>query len=307
MTYAHQEKAHLACIVLAHSDPTQVRRLVTALDPFPVFLHVDVRTPESQFEEMTERLPTRCTVLPRIRTGWARWENVRAEIAGYRRALETTDAGHFALLTGSDYPLASSAEIINVLDENRGKSIALIQDLPHTEWGQNGGFSRLRYRHWVFRKRMIRLPLPRTLPRDVVFAGGSQLKILTRSHAEAVVRAVDENPEIVRFWTRSWVADETFVPSILKTPRFVPDWADEHVEDTAWWIGWDGTRRKSPPWLGIADREALLSRRTHPGQIRQSLFARKFSTAESTELLDAVDAQAGRRSTTAASSSGRRS
>lgn len=307
MTTHRRDGTHLACIVLAHADPVQVRRLITALDPFPVFLHVDVRTADSQYQAMTQDLPPRCTVLPRIRTGWARWENVGAEIEGYREALQSTDAGHFALLTGSDYPLASSAEIIAVLGELSGKSIALIQDLPHSEWGQNGGFSRLRYRHWVFRKRMLRLPIPRSLPRDITFAGGSQLKILTRSHAEAVVKAVDENPAIVRFWARSWVADETFVPSILKTPRFVPHWDEEHIDDTAWWIGWDGTRRKSPPWLGSADSEALLSRRTHSGQTRPSLFARKFSTNESSELLDAVDAQAGRLSSNRASSTGRRS
>ncbi len=294
MTGGRLPDPNLACIILAHSDPIQVRRLIGALDPFPIFLHVDIRTPDEVHTAMTADLPARCTILNRIRTGWARWENVAAELDGYRAALHSTDATHFALLTGTDYPLASQQEILSTLESYRGKSVALVHEMPRSEWGQNGGFSRLRYRHWVFRKHMLRLPIRRSLPAGIVFAGGSQLKILSREHAKAVVEAADNNPDLVRFWKRSWVADETFVPSILKSPQFVPQWEDEHVNATAWWIGWDGTRRKSPPWLGSEHTAALLSRRTHPGQTIDSLFARKFSTDASTDVLDAIDRSAGR-------------
>lgn len=279
----------LACIILAHTDPPHLKRLIAALAPFPVYLHVDSRTPRTQFAQMVAALPDRCVLLDRIATGWARFENVEAEINGYRTALAGSDAPHIALFTGSDYPLASTLEITQVLSRLRGLSIVQNFPLPHPYWGQNGGFSRLRYRHWAVRKRMLRLPIPRRLPRGMILAGGSQLKVLARDHAQAVVTAYDHNPALVSFWRRSWVADETFVPSILASSRFVPDWETEHIHAGLWWIGWEPSRSKSPPWLTAERQAAVLSRRTDPEQAMDHLFARKFSTAQSTDLLNLID------------------
>jgi len=197
----------LACVVLAHADPAHLRRLVDALDPFPVFLHCDVGTSDAVFDEMTADLPSRATVLPRIGTGWAKWENVAAELAGDRAALQQTDATHVALLTGTDYPLASSAEISALLRGHRGRSIARYTPLPMPGWGRNGGLDRLRYPHFAHRKRMIRIPVPRRLPAGVVPAGGAQVKVLAREHAQAVVDVATARPDLVRFWRRSWIAD----------------------------------------------------------------------------------------------------
>jgi hypothetical protein len=287
----------LACIVLAHEDPVHVRRLVEALDPFPVFLHCDARTPDDVFAAMTADLPERVHVLPRMRTGWAKWENVEAEVAGYRAVLASTDAEHVAVLTGSDYPLAGADEIVDLLRANRGRSFIDLHPLPHPAWGRDGGRSRVRFRHWAWRKHMLRLPVPRRLPRDVVFGGGSQLKVLARHHAQGVVEAVDHRPDLVAFWRRVWIGDETFVPSVLLTPSLTPDFADAHVPQALWWIGWDGTKQKSPPWLGIADAGRLLESRTVPCATDDvpRVFARKFSTDRSADLLDVVDGAFGLR------------
>ncbi|TCK61453.1 beta-1,6-N-acetylglucosaminyltransferase [Curtobacterium sp. PhB136] len=284
-----------ACIVLAHEDPQHVRRLVEALDPFPVFLHCDARTPESVFRAMTDGLPARVRVLPRIRTGWAKWENVEAEVSGYRAALAETDASHVAVLTGSDYPLANAAEISGLLEAHREDSFVAVHELPWAEWGRDGGMGRMRFRHWAWRKHMLRLPIPRRVPRDVVFAGGSQMKVLARHHAAVVVDVVDTRPDLVRFWQRSWIADETFVPSVLSTPGLTPGFADEHVPHALWFIGWDGTAMKSPPWLTTPDAGQLLERRTTSDVELPHVFARKFSTDRSSDLLDIVDGAFGLR------------
>lgn len=283
----------LACVILAHTDPVQLRRLIDALDPFPVFLHCDPKTAPEVFAEMITDLPERVTILDRVETGWAKWGNVEAELVGYRAALEHTDATHIAVLTGTDYPLASTAEITAILTDYPDKSIVSVNPLPHSDWGRDGGFARLRYRHWAVGKRMLRLPIPRRLPRDVVPAGGPQMKILARKHAEIVVHAAETRPDLVEFWRRSWVADETFVPTILNTPGFAPHFADEHESASAWWVWWGERPSKSPTWLGLDFRDEILSGRKY-GQDFPRLFARKFSTAQSSELLDAIDAHRSR-------------
>ncbi len=292
----------VACVVLAHEDPAHVRRLIEALDPFPVFLHCDARTSESEYRAMTADLPDRVRLLPRMRTGWAKWENVAAEVEGYRAALAGTDASHVAVLTGSDYPLGNPAELTRLLGRHHGTSFLGVHPLPYAEWGRGGGLPRLRYPHWAWRKHMLRVPLPRRIPRGIAPAGGSQLKVLARGHAEAVVRAVDTRPDLVRFWQRVWIADETFVPTVLWTESLTPGFRDAHVPHSLWWIGWDGSAMKSPPWLTLADAGRLLQWRTQPSaEARQApqLFARKFSTARSSELLDLVDAAFGLREGTA--------
>ncbi|TDN45094.1 core-2/I-Branching enzyme [Curtobacterium flaccumfaciens] len=281
--------AALACIVLAHEDPQHVRRLVEALDPFPVFLHVDARTPETVHRAMTEGLPDRVRLLPRLRTGWAKWENVAAEVSGYRAALAETGASHVAVLTGSDYPLANPTEITALLEAHRDQTFLIPHPLPHAAWGASGGVARMRYPHWAWRKHMLRLPIPRRIPRDVVLTGGSQLKVLSAKHAAAVVDVVDTRPDLVRFWRRTWIADESFVPTVLNSPALVEGFAEEHVEHTLWFIGWDGSKMKSPPWLRIAHAGRLLERWTTDPTAIPHLFARKFSTATSSDLLDLVD------------------
>src|SRR5207248_358251 len=159
----------------AHADPIHVRRLVAALEPFPVYLHCDSRTSPSVYAEMTDGLPSRCRLMPRIATGWARWQNVEAELTGYRLALQETDATHVAAMTGTDYPIASAAAITARLTASPTTSFADYDVLPKREWGRSGGLARLRYPHWAYRKHMLRVPIPRPLPDGVVPAGGSQV------------------------------------------------------------------------------------------------------------------------------------
>lgn len=277
----------LACVVLAHNDPAQVGRLIGALDPFPVFLHCDRRTPQDVFAAMTDGLPQRCTVLPRLRTPWATWNAVAAEISGYRAALAQTDAAHIALLSGSDYPLASSACIAEYLAGQRGRSIAVFERLPRAAW-RGGGLQRLRYRYRAFRRHMLVLPIPRRIPDDVVPAGGSVLKVLARHHAQQLVDTFDARPDLVAFWRSSWCADETFVPTIMNTPAFVPDWADAHVDADLWFIDWLGGGGKSPEWLTTAHLPVLMQR-SRPTVGEPALFARKFSSAINSDVIDGID------------------
>jgi hypothetical protein len=285
----------LACVVLAHADPHQVHRLIEALDPFPVYLHVDARASDEMFAAITGGPSERTVILPRRATAWATWGAVEAEIEGYRAALAHPGVTHIVLLSGSDYPLASIAEMRETLRAHRGDSLGPVATLPYEEWGRSGGFDRLRYRHWAVGKRMLRIPIPRRLPRGVAFAGGSSSKILAVEHARALVDTYDNHPELIDFWRRTWSSDETFVNSILNTPRFVPGWREHHVNTPLWWINWAGPRKKSPPFVQMDFLPSMLVRRWDDEQPLSFLFARKFATGVSDEVMDALDREFGLR------------
>lgn len=282
----------VACVVFAHADPVQVRRLIAALAPFPVYLHCDSRATEADFAAMTDGLPAHRIVEPRQACEWAQWGLVAAEISALRQALATSSAEHFMVMTGSDYPLAPTGEIERLLAPVRGKSVAQFGPMPRPNWGSSGGLARLKYRHYGWRKHMIRVPVARSLPKGIVPAGGGQQKILSRRHAETIVRVHDSRPDLVRFWRRSWSSDETFIPTILLSPQFGIDWAAESVDSQAWWIGWDGVRRKSPPVLGSEHFDRLRDGRFPADRSAlPKLFARKFTTDVSADVLDRIDGE----------------
>jgi len=75
----------------------------------------------------------------------------------------------------------------------------------------------------------------------------------------------------------------------VSSPALVPGFAGAHVPSDLWWIGWDGKRHKSPPWLGLDHLEPLAEARAGGIDGFPRLFARKFSSATSGAVLDAID------------------
>lgn len=283
-------RSELACVVLAHDQPAQLHRLVAALDPLPVILHVDARTPDDVHAAMVEGLPDRVHLVPRVGTAWATFGAVEAELRAFRIALERTSATHVVSLSGSDYPLVSVAELLDLLDGLPGTSVTLTQPLPIPQWGMSHGFGRLRYYHWAWRKHVVRLPIPRRIPRGLVPAGGPVQKVLAREHVAAVLAAVDARPELPRFWRRAWAPDETFVATILHTPALVPGFEEHRVRQLPWLVDWRRTSIKGPPWLTLEEHgEFLVDEYLRPAGKLPMLFARKLHETRSTALLTRVE------------------
>src|SRR5450755_2366331 len=92
----------LAAVVLAHTDPSQVRRLITALDDVPVYLHCDAKLPERPYHEMIQNLPRRVVVCERLSASVASWSLVDAELRALRAAVKGTSAQHIVVLSGAD-------------------------------------------------------------------------------------------------------------------------------------------------------------------------------------------------------------
>ena len=277
-----------AVVILAHANPRHLHRLVAALTPMPVFLHVDASTPDDVFAAMCEGLPDTVRLLPRRRTGWASYALVEAELSGYRAALEQTDADHLVLCTGSDYPLASAEAITATLEGYAGLSWLEVDPLPIKDWGPLRGYDRFLWRSRVRDRSREWSPIPRRWPNGLRPAGGSQLKILARHHAERLLGVLEEKADLASYFEEVWIPDETMVPSLLSSSFTGVDLSGESVTGpSAWYIDWGPKPSPSPRWLGSGDLPALLAagRRTVP-----ALFARKFDES-ATGVLDAIDAE----------------
>ena len=75
----------VAVVILAHDKPGHLHRLVKALDGLPIFLHVDAGTSPEMHHEMTDGLPQRVRLLPRVSSGWASFGLVEAELTSEGR------------------------------------------------------------------------------------------------------------------------------------------------------------------------------------------------------------------------------
>lgn len=294
----------LAAVVLAHTDPAQVRRLVRALEDIPVFLHCDARTQPAVFAEMVRDLPDRVTVCERRATHWASWSLVAAELAALRTALATTSSRHIAVMSGADYPLVPMAELAAELDRREGETVLWNVPLPYRGWSvprhHDGGMWRLRRRFITRGDRLVyvrdiplRWPVPRALPVEIEPRASMQWKIYARIHAEALVRIADQRPDLIRFWRTTLVPDESFVASTLASTALLGADALAVSKETAWYVDWSGPTRDHPRRLEAEDFPLLAAARdgrTADGSPRRpALFARKFSSTGGGDLLDRID------------------
>lgn len=295
---ARRASTPLAVVVLAHADPGQLRRLVAALDEIPIFLHCDRTTSADVFGAMTRGLPSRVQLCPRVATQLASWSLVEAELRALHEALQRTTAAHIAVVSGACYPLVPVSELLDRLDPWTDRMWQYNMPMPLEHWNspghQDGGMWRLRHRFFTRDDNIVtvgdiplRLPWRRSLPRGVAPRAGSQWKIYSRVHAQALLAAVDDRPDIVRFWRHTLVPDETFVSSVLGSPELLGDLAVPDSRDSPMFSRWDDGAYH-PNWLGELDIAALEVAR------KRAVFARKFSATDSGGVLDWLDREAGR-------------
>ncbi len=301
--------SEFAVVVLAHADPGHVRRLIGALADVPVFLHCDAKASDAVRRQMTDGLPDRVTLVPRQSASLASWSLVQPELAALRLALERTSAGHVAVCSGADYPLASVQDIARELAGRQGSSLIWNAVVPFGPWGtrrnDDGGLWRFNHRFLTRRDDVVyvrgiplRWPGRRKIPEVLELRASSQWKIYSRRHAELLLRIHDKNPDLIRFWRTTLVPEESFAASVLGSPALAG--ADVLLPSDAnpWYIHWPNGNSLHPSWLGPDDftdlARACAGLPAEHGQQPRSeraLFARKFSSRTETGVLDRIDGE----------------
>ena len=273
-------------------------------------MHCDRRTPLPVFAGMVRDHGPLVRVLPRRATHVASWSLVDAELRALRVWLSTSRSEHVIVLSGACYPLVSVERLCAELAGWRGLSRLRLNPLPHRPWdtprNPDGGLWRVRRRFVTWGGRVVyvgNVPLRtvrRRPPRGLELRASSQWKIYARPHVAALLAALDEHPELVRFWRTTLVPDELCAASILSSPELVGEVAGQVCDDLPWYLDWErGARHGHPRWLGVADLPALAAARAAPPRAvarfvsdrdaYRKLFARKIAST-GTELLDAIDA-----------------
>jgi hypothetical protein len=229
--------ARIAYVLLCHKDPeaviAQAERLTAAGDL--IAIHHDAAAPRAEYDRIRVRLadnPSVVLVAQRRRCGWGDWSLVDATLRTLRAAERAfPQATHFYMLSGDCLPIKPADHARAFLDADDADHIET-HDFFTSGWIRTGlREERLIYRHLFNerrRKRLFylsldvqrRIGLTRSLPADLDIRIGSQWWCLRRGTVERVLHFCATRPDVLRFFRRTWIPDETFFQTLVW--HFVP-------------------------------------------------------------------------------------
>ncbi|MGR3436460.1 MAG: DUF5928 domain-containing protein [Shimia sp.] len=223
----------IAYILLCHKDPDAIAdtadRLTAAGDR--VAIHFDARAGAEPFRALKARLaanPGVTFAAKRHRCGWGEWSLVAATLEACRAAVAAfPEATHFYMLSGDCAPI-KTAEYIRAFLAARDRDFIESFDYFDSDWIKTGfREERLIYRHY-FNERsqkwrfytaynlQKRLGWTREVPADIDVMIGSQWWCLRRATLEAVLAFCEDRRDVVRFFSTTWIPDETFFQTVVR-------------------------------------------------------------------------------------------
>lgn len=277
----------LAVVIMAHTNPHQLERLVRRLRPAvdEVVIHVN-RVAEDVYQDGRRRLADDAHVHfveKRHRVRWGHYSVVEASLAGLRH-LRTL--GHFdrvLLMSAQDYPVRPLSEIRGFFEDNPDVQLMELFRLDQPNWfetqdGPYGAMRRIGNYHFFVRSRIHwDFPVPRRLPAGLLPHGGSFWWSLTGDCVEHVLDMVDRHPRIERYFRHTFLSDETFYHTIVGSSPF----AANVDNDFRRYVDWTNANPTPPRIMEMEDYDKVVA--------STAQFARKVDPVRSAEFMARID------------------
>lgn len=282
----------LAILMIAHRDADMINRLTSRLQhpEIDIYIHIDKKS--KRLAAKIKRYPN-ISLLPENECFDVRWGQNQDNRAVF--ALIDHSVGcyrHYALISGQHYPLQDAESIVEALRKAPDKDFITImaQDSPNYKdflgrsvlyWpecmiGRNPLQKALSYIYRNINK-LLNYPLRRKtlyLPSGP-FLFGSLWWILSGKTINYLQDYVKNNPAILDYYDNSFCSDECIYQTLVnECPNSTV------VNDNLTYIDWS-EGNASPKLLTQDDFDSLAN--------SKCLFARKFDSTVSKELLDYID------------------
>jgi len=273
----------IAFIIQVHKHPEQLERLLLKLahPQIDCYVHVDAKCNLADWEQVLA-LPQVFTVKERANVTWAGWGIIQASLNGMNAVL---NAGkpytYVTLLSGQDYPLASSADIYSHLSALSGQQF---MDLI-TEEALQPMMSKMNNYHFVeynfpgkYRlAKWVTAILPRRkVPLGLQLYCGSAWWTLSLDCVKYCVEYERQHPALRRFFKLTWGADEFIFQTILMNSSYKTKITGYNLHYIDWSAG-----KEHPKVLTLEDKTALIQ--------SDKLFARKMDIGLSASLMNEID------------------
>lgn len=293
----------IAYLILAHSNPGHLRRLIRALreDWTTFHVHIDRKAPAGMVDALKSEPQTQF-IADRVSACWGGYSLVQATLNLMAAALAETPApDRLVLLSGADYPIRGNREIHDFFEHSTSEHIGMMK-MP-TPDGRKP-LARLETLYFEAARgaymptRVLFTQTNRLLERyykrdyrpvlgDIQPYAGSQWWALTRDAATYILGDfIPSHPRLMQFYKRTLIPDEMFFQTVLgnspfreKTARNLTyaDWSKGLSRNPAA-ITMDHIERFADPAFELNDVEGK----------GPCFFARKFSETDSA-LLDRID------------------
>lgn len=279
----------IAYIILAHKYPEQLIRLVLRLNhnDASFFIHVDKKTPNDIYKEITKQLSSMPNIylLKRHTCYWGDFNIVKATCEGIKELVKSGINFDYAiLLSGQDYLIKSISQIEEVMHINKGKEFMEFFSLnSKNRWSDQGGkyqgINRIKYWHFYFRSKRFCFPKKREFPRGFEPYGGSQWWCLSKACIEYIDNFIERNSAFVDYFKYVFIPDEIFFQTIVLNSPF----KENVINDDLRYMDWENPNPTYPAIMLRSDLDKLSK--------SSKLFARKFDITRDTEILDMIDRQ----------------
>jgi hypothetical protein len=274
----------LAHLILAHSNPKQLERLVKRLihKDADIYIHLDAKTDIKAFIHL-EKLDNVFFIANRVSIIWADYSMMTATLKSFEYILQTgNNYSHLNLLSGQDYPLKTHDVIHEFLFKNADKTFMRSRSIAD-EWPETmsrftnyhlGDYKfPLRFRvQWVLNKFFP----AKKLPNGLKPYGFSQWLTITPVCAQYTIDYLKANPAVAKFFKLTWGVDELVFQTILLNSDLKSHVVNDHLRYIKFTPG-----ASSPKTLTMDDAKLLAG--------SNKFYARKFNTEIDSEILDYLD------------------
>lgn len=286
-----------AYLILAHTNPGQLRKLIGALDDprNDVFVHIDAKAPFGPEDLAGACSQSRLVFTDRrIPVSWGGVSIMRAELELLGKACSEGSYSYYHLLSGMDMPIKSQDAIHSFFEQNQGKEFLNMWTF------QSHTYRRFRYftlfpegaGHFATNLlnnlvKMILVGLHLQINKGIDFRFASQWFSITDGFARYTLSKRNWLEKVFRHTN---TIDEVFMPTLLWNSPFKdrlydpvehPDNKDTAAMGNMRFIDWTRGPSIRHPWTFTKDDLELL--RSVP-----QLWARKFDERVDTEIIDAV-------------------
>lgn len=288
----------LAYLILAHSNPNQLERLVNRLqdERNDIFIHLDTKAEDEQSFFRIAAYRGVFFISKRHDVRWGAFSMVKATLDSLNEIIGHGEYDYINLLSGSDYPIKSNSEIFHFFNKYYGREFLYYRRSPSPELPL-GGCDRYEYYYdydnvttkWDnYETEMRQRNIRRSFLQGMAPYHGSQWWSLTGKCVEYVINKVRSDYEILNFYRYTKYPDEHFFQTIIMNSEF----AAYTVNNNLRYIDWSCVNWNTVDWSSVLPHPKILGtddfRRL---KFSQALFARKFDQEVDLRVLDKIDSE----------------
>lgn len=277
-----------AILITAYKDLDFITRIISVFDDcFTFFIHVDKKCKEDNSVLLKYK---NVFLYNKYRIEWGGSNHLMAILLLINEAHKTGQFEYFHLITGSDYPIKPLSEFKSFFEMHKNENYMEYFQLPRKNWGEDGGLKRIQYfwfglnrvdvrgKCWELIRTSLRVQKKLRLKRkfgffdEKLWAGGTYWS-LSKGAIEAFVVFIEKNPDYIRRFRCTSIAEEIFMQTVLINLNIPVN--NNFLRYIDW--GEDGA---NPVTLTEKDFNKIIN--------SDSFFARKLDSKISEKLLEKI-------------------